>query len=65
MEIDKRLLETLEANGRREPSDEEKRKRDAEWREFMAEMRKRPPAKRRLRIYFRSPIVIEYRSDFD
>ncbi|MCY3718639.1 MAG: hypothetical protein OXG07_03660 [Anaerolineaceae bacterium] len=65
MGIDKRLLETLEANGRQELSDEEKRKRNQQWKEFIAEARKRPPAKRRRRIHFRSPIVIEYESDFD
>ncbi len=65
MEIDKRLLETIEANGRQEPSEEEKRKQDAEWHGFLAEVRKRPPVKRRRRIRFRLPFVIEYESDFD
>lgn len=64
MEIDERLLKTIEANGRRELSDEEKQER--QWKELIAEARKGPPLlKRRRRIHFRWPIVIEYRGDFD
>ncbi len=60
MGIDKRLLETIEANGRQKPSEEEQRKQDREWREFLAEVRKRPSLlKRRRRIRLRLPFVIE------
>ena len=60
MEIDRKLLKTLENNGRQELGEEEKRKRDEEWREFLAEVRKRPPLlKRRRRFRLRLPFVIE------
>ncbi|MCY4525960.1 MAG: hypothetical protein OXB89_05070 [Anaerolineaceae bacterium] len=60
MGIDKRLLETIEANGRQELSKEEQRQQDMEWREFLAEVRKRPSLlKRRRRIRLRLPFVIE------
>ena len=65
MEIERKLLKTLENNGRQELGEEEKQERERQWKELIAKARNRPPAKRRLRIHFRSPIVIEYRGDFD
>ena len=65
METDRKLPKSLEANGRQELSDEEKQERERQWRELMERAKSRPPAKRRLRIHFRSPIVIEFRGDFD